>query len=351
LEQLAVKNQQKTTPKIPAASEEPIILNSSQLSNPIQNPAVSSQGLTEIANSLSKIVDSLKKLEQNAGVINSQNLQTELAISSLSEDLKHFNTWRKVKREVISVSILNGLKNRTTQKYMHILTRLEKANFSPVDLANRHGFKKIMKWVQSLDCKAKNIYLSAIRKAAKTCFPGAPVSFARLKLIPSKKIWPTYEQTILKIQQMIDKKEFNLALTSIFLMITGLRIHEATKLKLKDFGDELFIKDFKQEKTEKPRPFVILTKEFCDWAKKYNWEKVPWKHSFLAKKLKQYDLCCHAFRHIFITQRTKFVNSGLSDTSKMIGHSSEKITRLYLIADVNEEKKIIEKAFKLNLKF
>jgi len=349
--ELANKNNNKILPVSPALPDSTNVAPADLPNSVNKKPDATSDDLANISRSLSLIVDSLKKLESQSHNLSNIHPPSVLLPNQLSEDVRRYNTWRKIKREVWSTSMLNGLREATIKQYLHVYSKLEKAGFKTDDLSNRHGYKKIVKWVLSLTLSSKNVYLSAIRKAAQVCFPGAPVSFAKIKVNPSKKKWPAFDEIIVKIQKMIDDKEINLALTSIFLLITGLRIHEALKLKLVDFGDKLFITDFVQEKSEKARPFVIITRQFFGWASRFNWTKIPWKHSYLAEKLKTYSLCCHSFRHAFITKRTKFVNDALNSTSQAIGHSSAKITKIYLIPDLAEEMKIIEKTFTLTLNF
>jgi len=131
----------------------------------------------------------------------------------------NFNTWRKIKNEVRSTCVLNGLKNRTISQYLKVYDKFEKSGFHPEE--NCFGYKRIMKWLIGIDSKAKNIYISAVRKAAKVCFPGAPISYAKIKLKPNKKKWLSYNKAIEKIKSMIKNNDKELAVCSLFLIITG----------------------------------------------------------------------------------------------------------------------------------
>lgn len=94
---------------------------------------------------------------------------------------------------------------------------------------------------------------------------------------------------------------------------------------------------------------MVLTKQYIEIVRKNNWERIRWKHSYISQKLRKYGRCCHAFRHIYITKKTSFVGDALKTITEAIGHSSTKITELYLIADINREKEIAEKCFDSNI--
>jgi integrase len=116
----------------------------------------------------------------------------------------------------------------------------------------------------------------------------------------------------------------------MFLYITGLRIEEARRTTLSEFGIQLFIIGFTQDKTRKKRPFVGITTQFYDLASLHTWTKVTYNrrklHSLLPDKIS-----CHSFRHSFVSRNGDANN--IADISHSIGHSSVGTTQQYYHVD------------------
>lgn len=140
----------------------------------------------------------------------------------------------------------------------------------------------------------------------------------------------------------------SLALSIIFLYSTGLRIGEALDLPLAKFGDNGYIVNFTQSKSTKPRQFVGITKQLQELAAKHNWKGIFVPERTLRRQLKSYGLSPHAFRHAHVSRRAAMVES-LEGASAEIGHSSTKITNIYVHVDSAVEKKLTESLYTLNL--
>lgn len=260
------------------------------------------------------------------------------------------SSWTEVVNALNRAAKRQSLSPCTMKNYLGTINRLKAYGFVPANLGNQHGIDRMLEWVMDNRQKAKNIDIAAIKKASRTCYPSAHLTFPRIVIQPSLVECPNFKEFVRMIKQMVEKKDFELALTSWFLLITGIRIGEAKFCPLEKFGRGLFILQMRQQKSRKPRPLVMITREFKEAADVINWTAIRWTRSWINKQLRVYGVTCHSFRHAFITRREIVKGAGLESTSQIIGHSSRRITASYLIADVEEERKIMKAAFTLNLK-
>jgi hypothetical protein len=286
----------------------------------------------------------------NEEVENSQSMQPVEASqapprSHITSNEERKYLWEQVRILVQDRCIWQGLTKGTMANYLSFYNGLEKNGFQPSCLSTPSQINEIISSLVHKGTKSKPVAYSAIKKAHNVCYADTPINLPRLKMKLVARIFPPFDNIVTTINEMIEKDERELALTSLFLLVTGLRIGEAKRVVLADFGQHLYIKDFVQNKSPRPRPYVFITEQFHRIALKANWTHVLWSTSYLDRKFKPYSLTCHLFRHAYITRRTNFVADALSTTSRLIGHSSLGVTERYMHVSAEEEREIANNAF------
>lgn len=333
-------------PILPAAAlavQQTVTTTISQLSAPQREGAVDNN------QHFDQILQSLIRIEAKLGELTSSQQPNQEQPARAIPDQHKYQDWSQVKEAIRRHDEFAKLSTHTLKNYNSVLMSLSEQGFIPENLATQDGIERMLRWAMQSSSKAKNILISAIKKASKVCYPTAQVSFPRCRFERGTRTCPSFAETVAKVQEMVDKKEIDLAMTSMFLLITGLRIGEAVNCPLDRFGESLCIKDFRQEKSRKSRPLVMLTREFNEFARRLRWTCISSDPSWINKRLMKYKLSCHTFRHAFISKRTERIADALASTSKVIGHSSPRVTEGYLIISEEKEREIMEESFTLGI--
>lgn len=260
-------------------------------------------------------------------------------------------SWNEAIKRIKTKSTIQKLKAHTIENYVNVYKKLRKHGFQPINVATQESLEKIYLWIQKKESRCENIYYAALHKLKSNCFPKAPVEFPRVPIEQHTRISPPYEDIIKKLRKMIDDGKDRLALTSLFLLMTGLRISEALRCPMKLFEESRCISNFVQAKSRDKRPFVIITEKFMKYAKSMKWEGLEYGKSWLNKQLKPYKMSCHLFRHGYASRRDEFDPSSVKKITKALGHSSERVTKRYIHAKRDKELNIIDSAFDVDLKF
>jgi integrase len=132
--------------------------------------------------------------------------------------------------------VLEGLSANTLKNFRTAINKLMIAGFMPADLSKQSNADKVNLFVNSGPKSQENNTMKAIKKILRVCYPSSNVVFYKPKKSVRSKEPPSPSELLNLIKSMIKNNDIHLACSALFLLSTGLRINDARRINICDFG-------------------------------------------------------------------------------------------------------------------